>query len=132
MSNIFNGEEVICSIHTHKNIKKSTMATNVFANLISFGVSGRVTDDFKLILTNKILYIEASTLVAWGGLREPLYTEKILRDEIKYFDVKKVDTEEFIEIITNDAKTISLVRDNEKDNDLALVMSSLISKGKEN
>lgn len=31
---------------------------------------------------------EVSTLVALGGLRENLYTEKICKSDIKYFEVK--------------------------------------------
>lgn len=128
MPSSINGEKVLCSIITHKNISKSTMATNVFANLISLGVSGRVTDDFKLILTSEKLYLEVSTLSAWGGLRETLYTDKFLREDIKSFKVESKGDEEIIEITTNDDKTMSLVRDNEKNNDLAQVMSTLISK----
>ncbi len=74
------------------------MITNVFTNLISGGVSGRVTDDFKLILTNEKLYLEVSTLSAWGGLRETLYTDEFLREDIKYFNVESKGDEEIIEI----------------------------------
>jgi len=131
MSNTLNGEEIICSIITHKTIKNSSIATNVVTNLFSLGVAGRVTNDFKLILTKENLYIEATTYCAWGGLPETLYTDKINREDIKSFEVKSEGTDEIIELITNDDNVITFVRDNEKNNDLALIMSALISKNKE-
>lgn len=132
MSNVLNDEEVLCYIATHKSIKKSNTAANILANLLSRGIAGRVTNDFKLSLTSVALYIEATTYVAWGGLPESLYTDKIFREDIISFKVKSEGTEEIIEIITNDDKTMSFVRDNEKGDDLALIMSALISKNKEN
>ena len=131
MSSSLNGEEILCCIITHKTIKSSSTVANVFANLISGGVAGRVTNDFKLTLTNEKLYIEATTYSAWGGLPETLYTDKISREDINSFEVKSEGAEEIIEIITTDDKTMSFVRDNEKNNDLALVMSTLISKNKQ-
>jgi len=132
MSNILNQEEVLCYIATHKDVKKSSTVANIFANLLSRGIAGRVTNDFKLSLTNEALYIEATTYLAWGGLPESLYTDKISRENIKSFTVKSEGTEEIIELTTNDGKPMSFVRDNEKKDDLALIMSALISKNKEN
>lgn len=131
MPNILNGEEVLCSIKTNKTIKNSNKVINILANLISNGVAGRITNDFKLILTNENLYIEAIAYCAWGGLPETMYTDKISRKDIKSFEVKSEETNEIIEIITNDDKIMNFIRDNEKDNNLALEMSKLLSKNKE-
>ena len=128
MSNILEDEEVLCYIATHKAIKKSSTVANILANLLSKGIAGRVTNDFKLSLTSAALYIEATTYLAWGGLPESLYTDKISRENINSFIVKSEGTEEIIELTTKDGKPMSFVRDNEKGDDLALIMSSLISK----
>jgi hypothetical protein len=132
MSNIFNGEEVLCSIKSHKNVKTSTVIANFFTNLISQGVAGMVTNDFKLILTPRNLYIEAATQTAWGGLPETLYSDKIARDDIKHFEVKNENSKELITITTIKEKKMIFVRDNEKNDNLALEMSRFISEDKEN
>jgi hypothetical protein len=53
-----------------------------------------VTNDFKLVLTHRNLYIEATAQTAWGGLPETLYTDKIAREDIKYFEIKNESSEE--------------------------------------
>lgn len=132
MSNFFNNEEVICSIKSYRDIKTTNIITNFFANFISWGVAGMVTNDFKLTLTPENLYIEATGHATWGGLPETMYTDKISREDIRSFKVKTESSEEFIEMQTTDNKTITFIRDNEKNNNLALEMAKLISKNKEN
>lgn len=65
-----------------------------------------------------------------GGLSDIAYTDKISRENIKSFNVKNEDAKEYIEIITKDDKVANFIRDNEKKNDLALVMSSILKEGK--
>jgi hypothetical protein len=132
MSDILNGEDVLFSIKSHKNIKTSTIIVNIFANLISRGVAGRVTNDFKLILTQENLYIEATGYSTWGGLPENINTEKINREDIKFFEVENESSEEIITITTTKNKKMTFIRDNEKNDNLGLEMSKLISKNKEN
>lgn len=128
MIKFFNNEEVICSIKSYRDVKTTNVITNFFANFISWGVAGMVTNDFKLTLTQENLYIEAKGHATWGGLPETMYTDKIAREYIKSFEVKIEGSEEFIEIQTKDEKTMTFIRDNEKNNNLALEMAKLISK----
>jgi hypothetical protein len=132
MSDILNGEDVLFSIKSHKNIKTSTIIVNIFANLISRGVAGRVTNDFKLILTHENLYVEATGYSTWGGLPETINTEKINREDIKFFEVENENSEEIITITTTKNKKMTFIRDNEKNDNLGLEMSKLISRNKEN
>jgi len=132
MSNILNDEKCLCSIKCHKNIKNSTKIVNFVTNLLSFGVAGMVTNDFKLTLTSENLYIEAIGYATWGGLPETMYTDKISRENIKSFEVKSEYSEEIIVINTTDDKTMTFIRDNEKNNNLAFEMGRLVSKEKEN
>ncbi|MBN7576763.1 MULTISPECIES: hypothetical protein [Clostridium] len=130
MASVLNDEEILCSINSYKDIKASSKVANTLVNLIGQGVAGGVVNDFKLILTPKNLYIQAITHSVWGGLSDIAYTDKISRENIKSFNVKNEDAKEYIQIITKDDKEANFIRDNEKKNDLALVMSSLLEEGK--
>ncbi|WP_271808723.1 hypothetical protein [Clostridium beijerinckii] len=130
MASILNDEEILCSINSYKDIKASSKVANTLVNLLAQGVAGGVVNDFKLILTPKNLYIQAITHSVWGGLSDIAYTEKISRENIKSFNVKNEDAKEYIQIITKDDKVANFIRDNEKKNDLALVMSSILKEGK--
>ncbi|MFL0166467.1 hypothetical protein [Candidatus Clostridium helianthi] len=130
MASVLNDEEILCSINSYKDIKASSKVANTLVNLIGQGVAGGVVNDFKLILTPKNLYIQAITHSVWGGLSDIDYTDKISRENIKSFNVKNEDAKEYIQIITKDDKEANFIRDNEKKNDLALVMSSLLEEGK--
>ncbi len=132
MANIINNEEVLCAINSYRDVKTSSSIVNFFTNLFTGGVAGGVVSNFKLSLTSEKLYIQAIEHVAWGGLPEILYTEKISREDIKAFEVKTQDDKEFIVITTEDDKKIDLIRDNEKGDDLASVMAMFISNDKEN
>ncbi|WP_026887051.1 hypothetical protein [Clostridium beijerinckii] len=130
MASILNDEEILCSINSYKDIKASSKVANTLVNLIGQGVAGGIVNDFKLILTPKNLYIQAITHSAWGGLSDIAYTDKISRENIKSFNVKNEDAKEYIQIITTDNKVGNFIRDNEKKNDLALMMSVLLEEGK--
>lgn len=130
MASVLNDEEILCSINSYKDIKASSKVANTLVNLLAQGVAGGVVNDFKLILTPKNLYIQAITHSVWGGLSDIAYTDKISRENIKSFNVKNEDAKEYIEIITKDDKVANFIRDNEKKNDLALVMSSILKEGK--
>lgn len=130
MASVLNDEEILCSINSYKDIKASSKVANMLVNLLAQGVAGGVVNDFKLILTPKNLYIQAITHSVWGGLSDIAYTDKISRENIKSFNVKNEDAKECIEIITKDDKVANFIRDNEKKNDLALVMSSILKEGK--
>ncbi|OCA99610.1 hypothetical protein [Clostridium beijerinckii] len=130
MASVLNDEEILCSINSYKDIKASSKVANTLVNLLAQGVAGGVVNDFKLILTPKNLYIQAITHSVWGGLSDIAYTDKISRENIKSFDVKNEDAKEYIQIITKDDKVANFIRDNEKKNDLASVMSSLLKEGK--
>ncbi|NRT36662.1 hypothetical protein OD350_16615 [Clostridium beijerinckii] len=130
MASVLNDEEILCSINSYKDIKASSKVANTLVNLLAQGVAGEVVNDFKLILTPKNLYIQAITHSVWGGLSDIAYTDKISRENIKSFNVKNEDAKEYIQIITKDDKVANFIRDNEKKNDLALVMSSILKEGK--
>ncbi|MFW2504486.1 MULTISPECIES: hypothetical protein [Clostridium] len=130
MASVLNDEEILCSINSYKDIKASSKVANTLVNLLAQGVAGGVVNDFKLILTPKNLYIQAITHSVWGGLSDIAYTDKISRENIKSFNVKNEDAKEYIQIITKDDKVANFIRDNEKKNDLALVMSSILKEGK--
>lgn len=126
MPKVLNGEKILCSIKSHKDIKTSTIIANFFANLVTMGLAGMVTNNFNLILTPENLYIEAKGYSTWGGLPEERYTDKINRKDIKSFEVKSDGFEEFITITTTKNKKLTFIRNNENNNNLALEMSKLI------
>jgi hypothetical protein len=128
MTKILNNEIVLCSINSHKEIKNHSVIINFISNL--FGPVGRITNDFKLILTIENLYIEAINYAAWGGLPETAYKEKISLNDIKSFDVKNEGDEEFICLTTFTSKKIAFIRDNTEKNNLASEMANLIYKNK--
>ena len=131
MASILNDEEVICSINSYKNIKTATKMGNVVTNILTGGIAGGVVNDFKLSLTPDNLYIQAIEYAVWGGLPEVLYTNKIQREDIKTFKVKNEENKEFITIIIVNDEELNFIRDNEQKNDLALIMASIISDGKD-
>ncbi|MGL5087256.1 MAG: hypothetical protein ACRC68_16340 [Clostridium sp.] len=126
MSTLFNNEMVLCSIKCSKNIHNASVIGNFFTNLVGLGVAGSVTNDFKLTLTVDNLYIESIGHAPWGGLTEVLNTEKINKDNIKSFKVENKDSEEIIELVKSDGKSIIFTRDNEKKNNLASDMEKFI------
>ncbi|MBW6410672.1 hypothetical protein [Clostridium weizhouense] len=128
MSKILNGEKVLCSIKSHKDIKTSTIIGSFFANLVTMGLAGMVTNNFNLILTSENLYIEAKGYATWGGLPEERYVDKINRKDIQSFDVKCDGADELITIITIKNKKLTFIRNNENNNNLALEMARLISE----
>lgn len=121
----FNDENVLCSINCYKTVKNSEVAINFIANLFSEGIAGSLASDFRLTLTEENLYIETIGYCAWGGLPEIRSIEKMSRDDVKSFKVKTVDSNEVIELTTQ-SKTIAFIRNNEKNDNLALKMSSII------
>ncbi|WP_042273252.1 hypothetical protein [Faecalimicrobium dakarense] len=125
-TNNFNNENILCSINCYKAVKNSEVAISFIANLFAGGVAGSVTNDFRLTLTDRNLYIETIGYCAWGGLPEVISVEKIPRGDVKSFKVKSVDSNEVIELTPNQNKTIVFIRDNEKNDNLALKMSSII------
>lgn len=133
MESILNSEEILISINAYKDIKSSgKVVANFITNLFTGGVAGGIASNFKLTLTPEHLYIETIEIVAWGGLPETLYTDKISREDIKSFEVKAEDAKELITITISDNKTMTFIRDNEKNNDFALIMATLISENKKN
>lgn len=122
----FNNESILCSINCYKTVKNSEVAINFIANLFSEGVAGSVASNFRLTLTEENLYIETIGYCAWGGLPEVRSVEKIPRTNIKSFNVKSIDSSEVVELTTTQNKIIVFIRDNEKNDNLALKMSSLI------
>ncbi|MGL5351760.1 MAG: hypothetical protein ACRDA5_00395 [Clostridium sp.] len=127
MSTLFNNEMVLCSIKCNKNIHNSSVIGNFFANFLGRGVAGSITNDFKLTLTVNNLYIESIGTDPWGGLKEVLNTEKISKSDIKSFKVENNGSEEIIELVKNDDKSITFIRNNEKNNNLASDMAKFIA-----
>lgn len=132
MINVSTDEYIMFSFKSHKHIKPSNVIVNIIANIISEGIAGRVINDFELILTNENLYIEALGYWTWGGLTETLYTEKFSREDIKSFEVTNEGSEELITLTTTNDKKTTYVRDNEKKDNLGLIMAELLSKPQEN
>lgn len=131
MGSVLNNEEVLISINAYKDIKSSgKVIGNFITNLFTAGVAGSIANNFKLTLTPENLYIDTIEIVAWGGLPETLYTDKISREDIQSFEVKTEGTRELITITTNNDKAMTFIRDNEKNNDFALIMATLISENK--
>lgn len=112
MTKILNTEIVLCSINSHKQIKNHSVIINFISNL--FGPVGRITNDFKLILTIENLYIEAINYSTWDGLPKTAYTGKLSLNDMKSFDVKNKGNEEFIYSTTFNDKKIVFFRDNTK------------------
>lgn len=126
MSKTFNGEEVLCSANCYKNIKTSTVIASFFTNMFSGGIAGMVTNNFRLVLTPKNLYIEAKTQAAWGGLPEILYTDKFGLEDIRTFEVINENSKELISITTSDGKKIDLIRNNDRNDNLASQIASAV------
>ncbi|SHK10236.1 hypothetical protein SAMN02745163_03230 [Clostridium cavendishii DSM 21758] len=132
MNNLNECTEVLCIVKSHKEITKSKVMSNFIANLLVAGlggVGGRITNDFKLTLTESILYIDATGYSTWGGLPETENKETIDVKDITSFNVEKNDTESIITIKTaKNNDTMIFICNNEKEYTQALEMSNLILK----
>lgn len=130
MNKMYNNERQLCAINSHKNVSSSSVIGNFFTNLFSSGIAGRVTNDFKLILTEKNLYIEAKSYSTWGGLPETMYTDKIALTDIENCKVTKENTDEIIEISIKNDKPMIFIRNNDKEDNFAEKMVKLLNEYK--
>lgn len=127
MDKMYNNERQLCAIASHKNVSSSKVVANFFTNLLSYGIAGRVTNDFKLILTDKNLYVEAKSYSTWGGIPETLYTDKHSINDIEYCKIVIEDSDEIIEISVKNEKPMIFIRNNDKNDNLATEMAKLLN-----
>jgi hypothetical protein len=126
MSNI-KEENVLCIVYSHKEVKNSKVLANFIANLLLHAIPGRITNDFKLTLTDKNLHIEAIGYSTWGGLQETLYTETYPILDIDTFNVEDIEGEVLIKVKPVDSKEMHFICNNENQREVALAMSRLVS-----
>lgn len=127
MSHKFNGENILCTVQSHKEVKNSHVLANLIANTFLGAVPGRITNDFKLTLTDKKLYIEAIGYSTWGGLQETLYTDSFPISAIEKFKVEDAEDELVIKIMVTNNTEMNFICNNINQRDLALAMSRLIT-----
>lgn len=125
MDSELKNELILCSIKSHKEIKKSTVAVNFIANLFLSSATGRIADDFIISLTKDNLYIEAYWYTTWGGLPDKLYTEKFSRNQIQEFEVRNEEGNEIIEITPYGKKKMVFIRYNKDGDNLGELMKKL-------
>jgi hypothetical protein len=124
--NNFEQENILCSIYSHKEVKNSQVLLNFIANLFLRAIPGRITNDFKLVLTDKNLHIEAIGYSTWGGLQETLYTESIPVKDIDSFNVESIEAELVIKIKPVNKTEMNFICNGETQRDLAFAMARLI------
>jgi hypothetical protein len=126
MSNLTEQENILCTVKSHKDVKNSQVIVNFITNLISRGVAGGVTNEFKLVLTDKNLYIESIGYSPWGGLSEVLNTETIAIKNIETFNVEVIENESIIRVNPVNKKGMLFVCNSEDERELASAMARLI------
>jgi hypothetical protein len=119
-------ENILCVVKSHKDVKNSEVAVNLITNLLSRGVAGGVTNDFKLVLTDKNLNIESIGYSPWGGLSEVLNTETIAIKDIETFNVETVENESIIRVKPVRKKEMIFVCNSKDEAELASAMARLI------
>ena len=106
MAKIPESENILCSLKTHKEIKNSLVAANVISNLLSGSIAGRIVNDFVLTLTQKHLYIAATSYSPWGGAAETNNEDIIPIKDIESFNVAEENNENVITITSKDRKSV--------------------------
>jgi len=131
MATLLDNEYSMVSFKTYK-INKATTILNILLNVILLrGIAGSGSKEFALTLTNNNLYIDAIGY-DMTGQTEIFYTEKIDREDIKTFKVKREGTKEIITLSTTKSKEETYIKDNDNSINLASEMAKLIAENKVN
>ena len=131
MATLLDNEYSMVSFKTYK-INKATTFLNIILNVILLrGIAGSGSKEFILNLTNNNLYIDAIGY-DMTGQTEVFYTEKIDRQDIKSFEVKREGTKEIITLSTTKSKKETYIRDNDNSINLASEMAKFIAENEGN
>ena len=131
MATLLDNEYSMVSFKTYK-INKATTILNILLNVILLrGIAGSGSKEFALTLTNNNLYIDAIGY-DMTGQTEIFYTEKIDREDIKAFKVKREGTKEIITLSTTKSKEEIYIRDNDNSINLASEMAKFIAENEGN
>ena len=118
-------EDVLMKIIVTKSVTTKDVITNFIGNILT-RAGGDIADKVFLILTNDTLYLEYKGHAAIGYAEETREIDEILLKDLKEFLVTTNNNEELIEIKT-EKNTFKFVRDNSKEDNLALAMYKVIS-----
>ena len=131
MAKLLDNEYSMVSFKTYK-INKATTILNILINVILLrGIAGSGSKEFTLTLTNNNLYIDAIGY-DMTGQTEIFYTEKIDREDIKAFKVKREGTKEIITLSTTKSKEETYIKDNDNSINLASEMAKFIAENEGN
>ncbi|MEG2017746.1 MAG: hypothetical protein RR128_04720 [Clostridium sp.] len=123
-------KEIIMKIIAFKPVTSKDVIANFIGNLLT-RAGGDVADKVHLIVTEDMLYLEYMGHAAIGYGEEIRNIEEIPLSDLIEFSVKANKSEELIEVKT-DKKEFIFVRDNSREDNLALAMSKVIKDKKIN
>lgn len=118
-------EDILMKIIATKSVTTKDVVANFIGNILT-RAGGDIANKVSLILTNDTLYLEYKGHSAIGYAEETRDIDEILLKDLKGFLVKTNKNEELIEIKT-EKKNFIFIRDNSKEDNLALAMSKLIN-----
>ena len=117
-------KEIVMKITAVRPVTKKDVVANFVGNLLT-RAGGDIADKVYIILTEDTLYLEYRGHAAIGYGEEIRGIEEIPLSDLKDFSVKGDKNEELIEVKTI-RKDFLFMRDNTREDNLALAMSKVI------
>lgn len=117
-------EDIIMKIKVTKPISNKDVVSNFIGNLLT-PAGGDIASTINMILTKEAIYLESKGHVTLGYAEETRSVDKIDLKDIKEFIVTEKDNEEIITITTS-KKELSFIRNNSKQDSLALSLTSVL------
>ena len=117
-------KEIVMKITAVRPVTKKDVVANFVGNLLT-RAGGDIADKVYIILTEDTLYLEYRGHTAIGYGEEIRGIEEIPLSDLKDFSVKGDKNEELIEVKTI-RKDFLFMRDNTREDNLALAMSKVI------
>ena len=117
-------KEIVMKITAVRPVTKKDVVANFIGNLLT-RAGGDIADKVYIILTEDTLYLEYIGHAAIGYGEEIRDIEEIPLSDLKDFSVKGDKNEELIEVKTI-KKDFLFMRDNTREDNLALAMSKVI------
>ncbi|GEM_PF-2182833 len=122
-------KDIVMKITAVRPVTKKDVVVNFVGNLLT-RAGGDIADKVYLILTEDTLYLEYRGHAAIGYGEEIRDIKEIPLSDLKDFSVKGDKNEELIEVKTT-KKDFLFMRDNTREDNLALAMSKVIKDMKE-
>lgn len=119
-----NSKDILIKIIATKETNNKDLLTNFIGNLLT-PAGGDIASKVRITLTKDTLYLEYIGHVSIGYGEEVREIDTFPLDDITDFTVSIIEKEELITIKTKE-KTLSFIRDNSKENNLASEMANIL------